>query len=173
MLCTILDDRFHRNYCCESLKICIINLIDLFKHYRSLLVNDLFGSKRYEVLTSVLIKGSIFCDLTPSSPTKVNRCFGGTYRIHLRSRRITAWRWQQAECTLKMDATYSSEITVDFYPTTRRLIPEAGTVLLQWICSSSSWPAQKISRKNPTFLQLFQSLWWKVKFSLCLTDYVY
>jgi hypothetical protein len=37
----------------------------------------------FEVLTAVVMKSSVFWDITPCSPLKVNRCFGGTYRIHL------------------------------------------------------------------------------------------
>jgi hypothetical protein len=32
--------------------------------------------QEYEVLTAVVMKGSIFWDITPFSPLKVNRCFG-------------------------------------------------------------------------------------------------
>jgi hypothetical protein len=28
-----------------------------------------------------------FWDVTPSGPSRVNRCFGGTYRLHLHGRR--------------------------------------------------------------------------------------
>jgi hypothetical protein len=34
------------------------------------------------------MKSSVFLDITPCSPLKVNRRFGGTYRLHLRSRRL-------------------------------------------------------------------------------------
>jgi hypothetical protein len=36
-----------------------------------------------EVLTAVVMKGTIFWDITPCSPLKVNRRFGGTYLLHL------------------------------------------------------------------------------------------
>jgi hypothetical protein len=51
---------------------------------------------RFEVLTAVIMKGSIFWDITPCSPLKVNRCFGGTYYF------------------LKMEAVCSSETSIDF-----------------------------------------------------------
>jgi hypothetical protein len=35
----------------------------------------------FDALTAVLMKNNIFCDITPCSPLKVNRCFGGTYRL--------------------------------------------------------------------------------------------
>jgi hypothetical protein len=42
----------------------------------------------YEVLTAVVVKSSIFWDLTSCSPLKVNRRFGGTFRLHLHGQRI-------------------------------------------------------------------------------------
>jgi hypothetical protein len=58
----------------------------------------------FEVLTAVVMKSSIFWDITPCSPLKVNRSFGGTYRLHLQGRRISRARdqresrWQAALC---------------------------------------------------------------------------
>jgi hypothetical protein len=43
----------------------------------------------FEVLTAVVMKSYIFWDITSCSPIKVNRRFGGTYRLHLQGRRIT------------------------------------------------------------------------------------
>jgi hypothetical protein len=42
-----------------------------------------------EVLTAVVMKSSIFYDITPCSPLKVNRRFGRTYRLNLQCRRIS------------------------------------------------------------------------------------
>jgi hypothetical protein len=43
----------------------------------------------FEVLTAVVRKSSIFWDITPSSPVKVNQRFGGIYcLLLLQSRRI-------------------------------------------------------------------------------------
>jgi hypothetical protein len=77
---------------------------------------------------------SILWDITPCSPLKANRPFGGTYRIHLQGRRISRVRNQResrslVSCsayssTLKIDAICSSETLVDFQRTTRRYIPE-------------------------------------------------
>jgi hypothetical protein len=41
----------------------------------------------FEVLTAVIMKSSIFWDITLCSPLKDNRCFGGTCRLHLQGRR--------------------------------------------------------------------------------------
>jgi hypothetical protein len=49
---------------------------------------------RSEVLTAVVMKSTILWDITPGSPLKVNRRFGGTYRIHLQVRKIRRARYQ-------------------------------------------------------------------------------
>jgi hypothetical protein len=37
---------------------------------------------RFEVLTAVVMKISIFWDITPCMALKINRRSGGTYRLH-------------------------------------------------------------------------------------------
>jgi hypothetical protein len=49
----------------------------------------------FEVLTAVVMKSSIFWDITPCSPLKVNRSFGGTCRFHLQGRKISLARNQR------------------------------------------------------------------------------
>jgi hypothetical protein len=43
----------------------------------------------FEILTAVVMKSSIFWDITPCSPLKVNRHFGRTCRIYFKGRRIS------------------------------------------------------------------------------------
>jgi hypothetical protein len=43
----------------------------------------------YEVLTPVVMKRTIFWDITPCSLLKVSRRFGGPYRLHLQGRKIS------------------------------------------------------------------------------------
>jgi hypothetical protein len=56
----------------------------------------------YEVLTAVINKNFILWFITPCSQLKVNRRFGGIYRLHIQSRRICparnqrGSRWPQA-----------------------------------------------------------------------------
>jgi hypothetical protein len=50
-----------------------------------------------EVLTAVVMKTSVFWDITPCSPLKVNGRFGGTYRLHLQGR-ISRARYQREWC---------------------------------------------------------------------------
>jgi hypothetical protein len=47
-----------------------------------------FSCVGLEFLTPVVIKSSVFWDMTPCSPLKTNRRFGGTCRLHLQGRRI-------------------------------------------------------------------------------------
>jgi hypothetical protein len=85
-----------------------------------------------EVLTAVVIKSTIFWDITPRSLLSVNRRFGGTYRLHLQGGKNNfsmchlLLRWFPAEIifsTLKMETICSSETSVDTRRTTRRYIP--------------------------------------------------
>jgi hypothetical protein len=69
------------------------------------------------------LKSTIFWDITPCSPLKVNRRFGGTYSLHLQGRRI---RRARNQCESRWQAD-SSETPVDTQWTTRRYIPEDGT----------------------------------------------
>jgi hypothetical protein len=41
------------------------------------------------------MKTTIFWDMTPCSPLKINRRFGGAYRLHLQVRRISRARNQR------------------------------------------------------------------------------
>jgi hypothetical protein len=85
----------------------------------------------------VVMKSTIFWDIMPCSPLKVNRRFGGIYHLHLQDQRISRARNQHESravgfllgyfSTLKMEAIYSSETSVDFQWTTRRYIPEDST----------------------------------------------
>jgi hypothetical protein len=68
-------------------------------------------------------KSTNFWDITPCSPLRVNRRFGGTYRLHL--------PWFFAELissTLKMEKICSSETSVDTQRITRCYIPEDVTL---------------------------------------------
>jgi hypothetical protein len=73
---------------------------------------------RFKVITAVVMKSSIFWDITPCSLFKVNQRSGGTRCLHL----------QGYPSTLKMEATNLSEMSVDFQRNTRRYIPENRTL---------------------------------------------
>jgi hypothetical protein len=84
------------------------------------------------------MKSSILWDIMPCSPLKVNRRFGGKFRLHLQGRRASKARDQHgpgsfAWCILhvalllrlilKMEATCTSETLVDFKRNTLSYIP--------------------------------------------------
>jgi hypothetical protein len=48
----------------------------------------------FEVLTAVVMENTVLWDITPCSPLKVNRRFGGAYRLHLQGR-ISRARYQR------------------------------------------------------------------------------
>jgi hypothetical protein len=90
-----------------------------------------------EVLTAVVMKSSIFWDITLCSPLKVNQRLGGTCHLHVQDRRISQERNQhEAELCyllvscftyssiLKTELTRFSEMLVDFQQTTQRYNPE-------------------------------------------------
>jgi hypothetical protein len=51
--------------------------------------NKSYENGRFEVLAVVVMKRTVFWDITLCSPLKVNRCFGGTYHRHLQGQRIS------------------------------------------------------------------------------------
>jgi hypothetical protein len=92
----------------------------------------------FDVLTAVVMKSSIFWDITPCNPLRINRRFGGTCRLHIQGR-----MWQAELCfppaftlvsclacslTLKTEVTCSSKTSVDFKWTTWLYIPEDRTL---------------------------------------------
>jgi hypothetical protein len=97
---------------------------------------------RSDTLTAVVMKSTIFWDITPCSPLKVGWRFGATYRLHSQGRISRAKeqresRWQASTFTLasylgysalKMEAICYSETSADFKWTTRCYISEAGTL---------------------------------------------
>jgi hypothetical protein len=101
----------------------------------------IFTDVEFEVLTPVVMKSTIFWDITPRSPLRVNRRFGGTYCLHLQGRRNKLSKksacllpaFTLVSCSayffiLKMEAICSSETSVDTQRTTLRYIPKDGTL---------------------------------------------
>jgi hypothetical protein len=70
--------------------------------------------------TACLTKSSVFSDMTPCSPLKANRRYGGICRLHLQDRRIS----QEG----KQHTDGSKQISVDFQRTARRHIREDWTL---------------------------------------------
>jgi hypothetical protein len=89
--------------------------------------------------TFVILKNSIFWDVTPCSMLKVNRRFGGICSFHFHGRRIHQARNKheavnkQRVClayysTLKMEEAYYPESSVNFQQASRQYIPEHRTL---------------------------------------------
>jgi hypothetical protein len=53
------------------------------------------NSVGFQVLTAVVMKNTLFWNITPCSPLKANRRFGGTCRLSLQGRRIIQARNQR------------------------------------------------------------------------------
>jgi hypothetical protein len=74
------------------------------------------------------LKNAVLWDVAPCRSCKMNRRFGGTYRLHLQSRKIrepgaSVSRWLQT-----LQAIRSAETSVQFTRSTQRHIPEDGTL---------------------------------------------
>jgi hypothetical protein len=75
------------------------------RKYHSNSTVTLYGVVGFEVITAVVMKISIFWDITPCSPLRANRRFGGTYRQCLLGTCFHAgflltsffrpWRWRR------------------------------------------------------------------------------
>jgi hypothetical protein len=75
------------------------------------------------------MKSIIFWDVTPCSLLSCNRCFGGTYRLHLQSRRNYLLVLAEiVSSTLKIEAICSSKTSDATQQTTRRHIQEDDTL---------------------------------------------
>jgi hypothetical protein len=73
-----------------------------------------------------IVKSTIFWDITPFSPLKVNRRFGVTYHLHLQGRSISRARNQRKSRWQSLP--YATKTTVDFQRITWRYIPENSTL---------------------------------------------
>jgi hypothetical protein len=100
----------------------------------------------FELLTVVVMKSTVFWDIMPCSPLKVNQRFRGAYHLHLQGRRISRARnqWQAllVSCvayssTLKMEVICFPKTSVDFQWTTWHYIPEDSTLQMELAQKSS------------------------------------
>jgi hypothetical protein len=89
---------------------------------------------RFEVFTAVVIKSFILWDITPCSPLKDNRCFGGICRFQIQGLIATCsyavFFYLAYSAALKMEATCSYKSSVDFKWTTRSYISEDITLFI-------------------------------------------
>jgi hypothetical protein len=82
-----------------------------------------------EFLTAMVMKSSVFSDITPCSPLSVNQdlCLPPAF---------TLVSGLACSSTLKMKATCSSETSVGFQQTTPRYIPDDRILPLQLVCNT-------------------------------------
>jgi hypothetical protein len=76
----------------------------------------------YEIFTAVAMKSSVFWDVTPYSPLKVNWRFRGRYRLHSEGRRISQTRNQRESKWLGDVQSVDSQLTFR-----RNVFPSAGS----------------------------------------------
>jgi hypothetical protein len=99
------------------------------KYYNMPHFQSMYVYVGFEVLTAVVMKSSIFWDMTPCSLLSVNRRFVGTYLLHLQS---SAW-YLLHSCFLLGLFFYPEDggdmflRSIDCRRTTRPCIPEDGT----------------------------------------------
>jgi hypothetical protein len=103
----------------------------------------------------MVMKSSVFWDITPCSPLKINRLLGGTRSLHLQSWRISQVRNQREagskqKSWKKMEAKRSSETSVDFQHTTWHYVPEDRSlhwlIIVQWRCT---WVCKELACNRP------------------------
>jgi hypothetical protein len=69
-----------------------------------------------QVLAAVVTKTLIFWDITPCSPLKVNQLFGGTCRLHCKSRKISQARNQHEAGSKQSPAIRKTSLFWDITP---------------------------------------------------------
>jgi hypothetical protein len=94
---------------------------------------------KFEVLTAVVIRNTVPWNITPCSPVKVNRRFGGTYRVHLQGWISRARYYLLSGWYLARPIRYSSETSVAFQRITRCYIPEDATLHFLTLISKWYW----------------------------------
>jgi hypothetical protein len=92
---------------------------------------------------------SVFWDITPFSPFKINRCFGVTCRLHPHGLKMSRGTnsFSAHSSTLKMDGTCSSEKSVDFKLTKRHYTSE--DIIFQLLaCQKNYSPSSYATRSQ-------------------------
>jgi hypothetical protein len=100
-ICVLIFLSFRVNFCFTNPEYVLIRVISPPSNYSGLArvycttwhsFQDLKAMKLvgFEVVTPVVIKCSIFWDITPCSSFKVNRCIGETCRIHLQGQVLSS-----------------------------------------------------------------------------------
>jgi hypothetical protein len=89
------------------------------------------------IATNLLVKSTIFWDITPCGPLKVNRrsdeYIASISRVENKPSKIPGWK---QVASLKIEAMFFSETSVDFRRTMRRYIPEDNNTLHNHRCEN-------------------------------------
>jgi hypothetical protein len=80
----------------------------------------------FEVLTAVVMKSAVFCDIVPCSPFEVNQRLGWIYCLHPQGRRITRARKQRESSCLCLPSTFRLDSCSAY----------SSTLKMEAICSS-------------------------------------
>jgi hypothetical protein len=86
------------NYVIIKLKLsqCLRTTIIIFGSTQRWVVTSMNQLYTWEMKEHKLeVKSTVFWDIKPCGPLKVNRCFGGTYRLHFQGRRMNRARNQR------------------------------------------------------------------------------
>jgi hypothetical protein len=104
----------------------------------------------------MVMKSSVFWDITQCSPLKVNRCVWGICRLHLQG-----WRISQArnQCESRWQAYLCYETSVDIKRTARRYVPEDRALPFHIITVSNCLLMSQFTRVRRGLLRnIFQEL---------------
>jgi hypothetical protein len=110
------------------------------------------------------MKSLIFWDITPCSPFKVNRRFGGTCRLAPASRLVSSSAYSS---TLKTEATCSSETSVDFQRTIQRYIPEDKLFISRVILDRSLPSVSRLWLGTSRSHKQVRELWRYIRVGFC------
>jgi hypothetical protein len=111
-----------------------------------------------------LLKSSIFWDITPRSPLKVNRRFSGTFRLHVQCSRVSGT--SLVCCLLCADVLLDS-----LWPwRLRRHVPPKCLVYCHQNQTTRCYIPEDITHHNCRRKNLLKSYISSVKFFLCLTN---
>jgi hypothetical protein len=93
---TIMHEMIYRSLCKRK----CISIHQTLRHCSSIEAGNKWRNVGFEVLRAVVMKSTIFWDITPCSPLKLKQRFGGTYRLYHQGRRISRARNLFPDCFL-------------------------------------------------------------------------
>jgi hypothetical protein len=128
-----------------------LDIVEAFNDWRKQYAIKLKLHCGFEVLTAVVVKSSIFRDITPCSPLKVRRSLEGTCRLHLQGGRISQGRKQNSACHL----LHAASLPVIFVDPV-----DGGDMFLRNVCWLNGLHALYPRRWNYSEFTLFEFLFY-------------